>query len=101
METALCVSHEEIYLLASGPRSLSAQDLLLLIASQLLGCAILLYEYSSTVCRQDCHFKAQPYVTTNSGQHTVMQMQKKTDVCTEKKAQTQFSHKKMFSTFVF
>ena len=36
METALRVSQEKIYLPASGPRWLSAQDLFLLIAAQLL-----------------------------------------------------------------
>ena len=48
--------------------------------------------------RQDCHFKAQPYVTTDSRQHTVMEMQKKTDVCTEKKSTNSiFTQKNVFS----
>ena len=51
--------------------------------------------------RQDCHFKAQPYVPTDRRQHTVMEMQKKTDVCTEKKHKLNFHTKNCFLLLCF
>ena len=101
METALRVSQEKIYLLASGPRWLSYQDLFPLIAAQLLTyitrdkstngtqTGTQSVELCNIVIRVQYSVGLQTRLSLQSSTlryYKVMQMQKKTVVCPEKKS---------------